>query len=156
MVKNPPSMHMTRVWSQGLENPPGEGMAPCSSIPAWRIPWTEEPGGLQFMGSQTVRHDWMTTLLLRIWKTQQCWFLNMLKSKLDAEKHHLKRYINFHHTDVIQKYFPLIKIFSSSLMENNTKCLIFTIYTKTYQQVPLKCLRKNQTLENDGYGSLIS
>ena len=139
MVKNPRSMHMTRVWSLGLENPPGEGMAPCSSIPAWRIPWTEEPGGRQFMGSQTVRRDWMTTLLLRIWKTQQCWFLNMLKSKLDAEKHHLKCYINFHHTDVIQKYFPLIKIFSSSLMENNEMSWkqssreTFTIYhSKSY------------------------
>ena len=34
-----------------------EGMATCSSIVAWRIPWTEEPGGLQFMGSQRVGHD---------------------------------------------------------------------------------------------------
>ena len=35
-------------------------MAPHSSTPAWRIPWTEEPGGLQSMGSQRVRHDWAT------------------------------------------------------------------------------------------------
>ena len=39
------------------EEPLEEGMATHSSIPAWRIPWTEEPGGLQSMGSQRVRHD---------------------------------------------------------------------------------------------------
>ena len=44
----------------GQEDPLEEGMATHSSILAWRIPWTEEPGGLQFMGSQRVRHDWMT------------------------------------------------------------------------------------------------
>ena len=77
-------------------------MATHSSTHAWKIPWMEKPGGLQSMGLQTVGRDCMTTLLLRIWKTQQCWFLNLLKSKLDAEKHHLKCYINFHHTDVIQ------------------------------------------------------
>ena len=43
----------------GWEDPLEKGMAIHSSIPAWRIPWTEEPGGLQFMGSQRVRHDWV-------------------------------------------------------------------------------------------------
>ena len=38
-------------------DPPKEGTATHSSILAWRIPWTEEPGGLQFMGSQKVGHD---------------------------------------------------------------------------------------------------
>ena len=46
------------VWSLGQENPLAEGMATHSSILAWRIPWTEEPGGLQSMWSQRVRHDW--------------------------------------------------------------------------------------------------
>ena len=41
------------VW----EDPPEEGMATYSSILAWRIPWTEEPGGLQFTGSQRLGHD---------------------------------------------------------------------------------------------------
>ena len=41
----------------GLGRSPGEGMATHSSILAWRIPWTEEPGGLQSMGSQRVAHD---------------------------------------------------------------------------------------------------
>ena len=43
----------TRVLSLGLEDPLEEGMATCSSTLAWRIPWTEEPGGLQSMGSQS-------------------------------------------------------------------------------------------------------
>ena len=48
----------TRVRSLGGENPLEDGMVTCSSILAWRIPWTEEPGGLQPMGSQRVGHDW--------------------------------------------------------------------------------------------------
>ena len=51
-------MRETRVWSLGREDPLEKGMATHSSIPAWRIPGTEEPGGLQSMGSQRVRHDW--------------------------------------------------------------------------------------------------
>ena len=46
------------VQSLGLEDPLEEGIATHSSIPSWRIPWTEEPGEVQFMGSQRVRHDW--------------------------------------------------------------------------------------------------
>ena len=46
--------------SLGWEDPLEKGMSIHSSILAWRIPWTEEPGGLQSMGSQRVRHDWMT------------------------------------------------------------------------------------------------
>ena len=46
-----------QVQSPGQEDPLEEGVATHSSIPAWRISWTEEPGGLQSMGSQTVGHD---------------------------------------------------------------------------------------------------
>ena len=45
------------AWSLGWEDPLEEGMATHSSTLAWRIPWTEEPGGLQSMGSQRIRHD---------------------------------------------------------------------------------------------------
>ena len=51
-VKNLPATQETWVRSLGWEDPPEEGMATHSSILAWRIPWTEEPGGLQSMGSQ--------------------------------------------------------------------------------------------------------
>ena len=44
--------------SLGQEGPPEEGIETHSSIAAWRIPWTKEPGGLQSTGSQRVRHDW--------------------------------------------------------------------------------------------------
>ena len=47
----------TRVQSLGQEDPLEEGMATYSSVLAWRIPWTEEPGGLQSIGLQRVRHD---------------------------------------------------------------------------------------------------
>ena len=56
-VKNPPAVWETRIRSLGGEDPLEKGMATHSSILAWRIPWTEEPGGLQFMGSRRVRHD---------------------------------------------------------------------------------------------------
>ena len=46
------------VWSLGWEDPLEEEMATQSSIIAWKTPWTEEPGRLQSMGSQRVRHDW--------------------------------------------------------------------------------------------------
>ena len=50
-------MQETQVRSLGLEDPLEKGMVTHSSILDWRIPWTEEPGGLQSMGSQRVRHD---------------------------------------------------------------------------------------------------
>ena len=53
-------MQETWVRSLGQEDPLEEGMAPHSSILAWRIPWTREPGGLQFMGLQRVEHDLVT------------------------------------------------------------------------------------------------
>ena len=57
MVKNLPVMQETRVRSLVREDPLEKGMATHSSILAWRIPWTEEPGGLQSMGSQRLGHD---------------------------------------------------------------------------------------------------
>ena len=59
-VKNPPAIkeiQETQVLSLGQEDPLEEGMATHYSILAWRIPWTEEPGGLQSMGLQTIRNE---------------------------------------------------------------------------------------------------
>jgi len=58
MVKNPPAA-VQETWVQllGWEDPLEEGMATHSRILAWKILWTEEPGGLQSMGSQRVGHD---------------------------------------------------------------------------------------------------
>ena len=56
-VKNQPAMQETWVQSLGWEDPLEMGMATHSSVFAWRIPWTEGPGGLHSMGLQRVRHD---------------------------------------------------------------------------------------------------
>ena len=56
-VKNLPTKGDTQVQSVGQEDPLEKGMATHSSVLAWRIPWTEKPGGLQCMGSQRVGHD---------------------------------------------------------------------------------------------------
>ena len=60
MMKNPPAMQETRVQSGGREDPLEKGMAAHSSTLAWKIPWTEEPGGLQPVGPQRAGHDWVT------------------------------------------------------------------------------------------------
>ena len=57
MVECLPTMKETRVQPLGQEDPLEKEMATHSSILAWKIPWTEDPGGLQSMGSQRVRHD---------------------------------------------------------------------------------------------------
>ena len=57
MVKNLPAKQETWVGSLGQEDPLEKGKATHSSILAWRIPWTEEPGGLQSMGSQRAEHS---------------------------------------------------------------------------------------------------
>ena len=62
MVKNPSAMQETWIWSLGWDDPLEKGMAIHSSILTWRIPWTEEPGGLQSVGSQRVGHDWETNI----------------------------------------------------------------------------------------------
>ena len=56
MIKNLPAMKQTQVRSLGWEDPLEKEMATHSSTLAWEIPWAEEPGGLQSMGSQRVRH----------------------------------------------------------------------------------------------------
>ena len=60
MVKKPPADAGNGVQSLGLEDPPEKETATHSSVLAWEIPWIEEPGGLQSMGSQRVRH-YLTT-----------------------------------------------------------------------------------------------
>ena len=62
MVKRLPTMRETQVWSLGQEDPLEKEMATHSSTLAWKIPWLEEHGRLQPMGSQRVRPDWTTSL----------------------------------------------------------------------------------------------
>ena len=57
MVRNSPAVQETWVQFLGWEDPLEEGMETHYSILAWRVPWTEEPGGLQSMGMQGIRND---------------------------------------------------------------------------------------------------
>ena len=65
-VKNLPAMWETQVQSLGQEDPLEEEMVTHSSILAWRIPWTEEPDGLQSTGSRRVRHDRVTNTFVTL------------------------------------------------------------------------------------------
>ena len=77
MLKRQPAVRETRVWSLGQEDPLEKVMAPHSSTLAWKIPWMEEPGGLQSTGSQRVRHDWVNSLSV---------FLSIQNKKLKNKK----------------------------------------------------------------------
>ena len=77
---------MQETWVRSLdqEDPREKEMATHSSILAWKIPWIEDPGGLQSTGSQRVRHDWATSLSLSLWGSF-CYLqlnLNVIKSFL--------------------------------------------------------------------------
>ena len=77
-VKNLPAMQEPWVRSLGWEDPLEKGMAAHSSILAWRIRWTEEPGGLQSVGSHRVRHDWETdtfTTCTLCWTSCESWWV---------------------------------------------------------------------------------
>ena len=63
LVKNLPAIQETQVQSVGQKDPLEKGMATHSSILTWKIPWTEEPGGLLSIGSHRVRQDWATNTL---------------------------------------------------------------------------------------------
>ena len=77
-------MQEMRVWSLGWEDPLEEEMAIHSSILVWKIPRTEEPGGLQFLGSQRVGHDWVTkTAGMQLWAKLVIWYsLNVSQEQM--------------------------------------------------------------------------
>ena len=81
-------MQETRVWSLGGKDLLEKTMATHSSILAWEIPWTEEPGGLKSMGSQRVRHDWAHM------HARKQIFLKAFRS-LQKVKGHLKKILLF-------------------------------------------------------------
>ena len=87
MIKNLAAMWETQVWSQDQEDPLEKEMATHSSILAWKIPWTEEPGGPQSMGSQRVRHGWVT---IHFTMTDYInWLLNIESALQTWDKSHL-------------------------------------------------------------------
>ena len=80
MVKRLLSMQETRVQTPGQEDLLEKEMATHSSTLAWKIPWMEEPGGLQSMGSQRIGHDWATSLSLSLCNTS----ISLLKRKKEV------------------------------------------------------------------------
>ena len=82
-VKRLSTMRETQVWSLGCEDPLEKEMAIHSSTIAWKIPWTEEPGRLQSVGSQRVGHDWATSLHFT------SFYLLILFRKILDKFHHL-------------------------------------------------------------------
>ena len=85
MVKNLPAVQEIRVQSLDREGPLEKGMATHSSIIAWRISWTEEPGELQSMELQRIGYDWVTWLhfiSLHFTSVSQLWFLFPLSKAL--------------------------------------------------------------------------
>ena len=87
-AKNLPTMQETQVWSLGQEDPLEEEMATHSSVLGWRIPWTEESGRLQFMGSQRVGDNWATNSSNKPFfpLTSQCLIPREFTSKLYFKK----------------------------------------------------------------------
>ena len=77
-VKNWPAMQETWAGSLVWEDPLEESMATHSSILAWRIQWTEEPGGLQSMGSQRVSHNWANNSIFYIFSKLSVHYLFIL------------------------------------------------------------------------------
>ena len=91
MVKPLSTMQKTRVQSLGWEDPLEKEVAVHSRTIAWKIPWTEEPGRLQPMGSQRVGHDLATSLLIlrvsnraRVVSLQLCSFSNLAQAPASA------------------------------------------------------------------------
>ena len=86
VVKNLPAVQETWVWSLGWEGLLEKGMATHFSIFAWRIPWTEEPGGLQSVGLQRVGLDWVTntfTLYMEMMlDKKQIWVIFLFEFKM--------------------------------------------------------------------------
>ena len=94
MVKHLLAMRETWVWSLGQKDPLEKEMATYSSTLAWKIPWMEEPGGLQSMGSQRVGHDWVISLFFHFfWLWEVLWsffsvqLLSWLSYKVDFMLH---------------------------------------------------------------------
>ena len=79
MVKNLSAVGETRVQFLSWEDLPEKGRATHSSIPAWKIPWVEEPGRPQYVGSQRVRHDWWTNTQTYIYQPRSRAFCSQNK-----------------------------------------------------------------------------
>ena len=112
-VKNSPAMWETWIWSLGQEGPPEKGMATHSSIFAWGIPWTEEPGGLQSLGlpkSQTLLSNWEHLYMYVCVCVCVCACVDI----------HMAESIK-HGRQIVNVVFPGILLFSCSVVSNSLR-----------------------------------
>ena len=135
-VKHLPAMQETQVRSLGQEDPLEKGMATHSSTLAWKVPWMEEPGRLQSMGSQRVGHNWATSLFFLFYCWQRhtdcccyCGFLSLFVIEYN-EKFHLRV------RKVERQFFPIQAYILSSLKSLHLRPLRITWVTNS-------CFRMN-------------
>ena len=116
MVKNQPAMRETQVQSLCWDDPLEKRMVIYSSILAWRIPWTEEPGGLQSMGLQRVRHDW-SDLTYSFTLTNSLTHSHSLAHTLLSRYYYLqgKKLRQREGKELFQSYTPMVQLWDSCL-----------------------------------------
>ena len=124
MVKNLPTVQETWVQSLGQKYPLENGMEIHSSILAWRIPRTEEPGRLQVTGSQRVGHDWATNTATLLWLSGFfCWwgrfgeYMMQMYKVLGGRRQKAREFFFFFY---ISQYKDL-EIFVCMMVDNNNK-----------------------------------
>ena len=130
LVKNPPAMRETWVWSLRWEDPLVEGMATHSSILPWRIPWMEEPGGLQSMGSPRVRHatEHLSTNEPQIQRTLEV-HSSILQGRIYYRHEKLSSYLNDSKCWKIFNDISAIKLeIYNRIMQNHQASKIYTTY----------------------------
>ena len=109
-VKRLPAIWETQVRFLGWEDPLEEEMATHSSTLSWKIPWTEEPGGLQSMRSQRVGHDWMASLSFL--------FIPYLIFFFSPFLHIQKYLLTIYYMEIISLSFLLLSITFSLFIQN--------------------------------------
>ena len=146
---------MQETWVQylGQENPLEEEMATHSNSFAWRIPWTEEPGGLQFMGLQRVEHDWAWRVILHclpvhLWDTWLTFFFPYFGLPGASVRNPTRDKVMRQRSDgqgrVRSQVFPLVfpervppKIRICLPGKSHLQALVFCIWTSVSIQKPL-------------------
>ena len=116
LVKNLPARQVTRVQSLGWEDPLEKEMATHSSIRAWRIPWTEDPGRLQFMRSQRIGHDLVTKQQQYYLQVSKCYLqgsyqnFRVLSGNSNAGQEHIFSQLSFYlHTFIYDRSTVLLE-----------------------------------------------
>ena len=142
-VKNLPAVQATLVQSLGQKDLLEKGIGTHSSILAWRIPWTEEPGRLQSMGSQRIGHDWSTNTCTSLSKCKKSFFSTYSKtdsSWIWSVGHNFPTFA-FNNVNIEQR--RRVKKIGQNNLSPNLAC-----YKIFYQEFILKNRRKHIYLPN--------